>query len=95
MDFAQNGLNLQKLPSQVLHEIARSAKSRRKQRGLSQKELADRSGVSFGSIQRFEQSGLIALDSLLKIAFTLDCLEGFDALFPSDDLPKSLDDLFK
>lgn len=76
-------------------ELAQRAKARRKQRGLSQKELAMRSGVSFGSLQRFEQSGLIALESLLRIAFALDCMDGFDALFPADAAPKRLEDLFK
>jgi transcriptional regulator with XRE-family HTH domain len=85
----------QKLPSVVMSSVAKNAKARRKQRKLSQKELAQRSGVSFGSIQRFEQSGLIALEALLKIAFALDCIDGFEGLFPEDNAPKTLDDLFK
>jgi transcriptional regulator with XRE-family HTH domain len=86
---------LQPLPHQALTDIAAKARARRKQRKLSQKELAERSGVSFGSIQRFEQSGLISLEALLKIAFALDCIDGFGGLFPEDNAPKSLDDLFK
>ncbi len=86
---------LQKLPLSIMFDIAAKAKARRKMRHLSQKELAERSGVSFGSIQRFEQSGLISLEALLKIAFALDCTDGFEALFPEDNAPKTLDDLFK
>jgi transcriptional regulator with XRE-family HTH domain len=86
---------LQKLPHQVMADIAAKARARRKHRQLSQKELAERSGVSFGSIQRFEQSGQIALEALLKIAFVLECIDSFDSLFPVDTAPKSLEDLFK
>ncbi len=47
----------------------------------SQVELAQRSGVSLGSLKRFEQSGEIALTALIKIAFTLgeqeDCKRWF------------------
>jgi len=84
-----------KLPSIVMSELAKSAKARRKQRELSQKALAQHSGVSFGSIQRFEQSGQISLEALLKIAFALECIDSFENLFPVDDAPTSLDDLFK
>ncbi len=76
-------------------DMAERAKARRKQRRMSQKALAERSGVSFGSIQRFEQSGQIALEALLKIAFALECIDGFESLFPADTAPKSLEDLFK
>lgn len=48
-----------------------------------------------GSLKRFEKSGQISLDSLLKIAFTLKSLAEFEQLFPAKEIPKSLDDLFK
>lgn len=84
-----------KLPSTAMSEVAKNAKARRKQRGLSQMALAQHSGVSFGSIQRFEQSGQISLEALLKIAFALECIDGFESLFPVDKTPKTLDELFK
>jgi len=63
---------------------------------LSQEGLAARSGVSWSSLKRFERTGLIALDSLLRIALVLDCLGDFDKL-ASDSLPldenKTLDDI--
>ena len=44
----------------------------RKRRKISQQKLADLSGVSYGSIKRFETSGQISLLALTKIAMALD-----------------------
>ena len=41
-----------------------------------------------GSLKRFEKSGQISLDSLLKIAFTLKSLAEFEQLFPAKEIPK-------
>lgn len=56
-------------------------KKRRKELGLSQKELSMRSGVSYGSIRRFEAQGDISLKSLMKISSAIACLEDFNALY--------------
>jgi len=61
-------------------EIASRFKARRVAMNLTQEELAVRSGVSLGSLKRFERLGLIALDSLLNLALVLDCLNDFDKL---------------
>ena len=55
-------------------------KARRLAMNLTQRELAARSGVTWSSLKRFERRGLIALDSLLKLALVLDCLDDFDKL---------------
>ncbi len=65
----------------VLADLVTRVKTRRKEARLSQKELAVRSGVSYASLRRFENTGEIALVSLLKIAQTLSCLEDVDSLF--------------
>ena len=52
---------------------------------LSQAGLAKRSGVTLGSLKRFETTGLIAFDSLLKLALVLDCLGDFDKVAADDD----------
>lgn len=44
----------------------------RKRRSISQEKLAQISGVSFGSVKRFENTGQISLISLTKIAMALD-----------------------
>lgn len=53
----------------------------RKRKKISQQELAVRSGVSLGSVKRFEQSGEISLKSLTKIAIALSVEGELDALF--------------
>jgi len=60
--------------------IASRFKARRLAMNLTQEELAARSGVTLGSLKRFERLGLIALDSLLNLALVLDCLDDFDKL---------------
>lgn len=63
-----------------------NVKKRRKELKLSQKLLAQKSGVSYASIRRFESSGDISLSSLLKIANTLNCLDDFGALFCNQNI---------
>ena len=61
----------------ILKGIVDRVKLRRKELKLTQKEFAKRSGVSYGFIRRFENSGEISLTSLLKIANAINCLEDF------------------
>ena len=65
----------------VTEQLVEREKQRRKKLHLSQRNLANKSGVSYASIRRFENIGEISLNSLLKIANALDCLEEFDAVF--------------
>jgi transcriptional regulator with XRE-family HTH domain len=67
-----------KTPQDVLRELAGRFKARRLATNLTQEGLAARSGVSWSSLKRFEYTGLIALDALLKLALVLDCLSDFD-----------------
>lgn len=53
----------------------------RKRRKISQKELAARSGVSLGSLKRFEQSGEISLQSFTKLAIALEVEKELESLF--------------
>lgn len=57
----------------------------RKRRKISQKELSEKSGVSFGSIKRFETTGQISLISLTKIAIALGCSSEITEMF--SDVP--------
>lgn len=65
----------------ILYKLVEREKKRRKEAGLSRKELSYKSGVSYSSIRRFEETGEISLDSLMKIAQTLDSLSDFNNLF--------------
>ena len=64
-------------PSDIQDQLRVKFKTRRKQLGYTQTELAECSGVSLGSLKRFESTGQISLESFLKLAFVLECLEEF------------------
>lgn len=81
---------LLKTPKEIRQEIAARTKECRLALNISQKELAERSGVSLGSIKRFESSGLISLASLLELALVLDHLDNFSALFAAKEATVSL-----
>jgi len=70
-----------KTPIELGHIIALNLRVRRKARKLSLSRLSEISGVSYGSIKRFESSGEISLISLLKIAVVLECTDEFEQLF--------------
>ncbi|MEG0477562.1 MAG: helix-turn-helix transcriptional regulator [Raoultibacter sp.] len=72
---------IQKTPPEIAGELAQNVRARRKEAHLSQLALAKKSGVSLGSLKRFESSGEISLFSLLKIAIALDCEDDFTQLF--------------
>ena len=64
-------------PDSVMQTIKDNFKKRRLSFDLTQEGLANKSGVSLGSLKRFETSGQISLESLLKLAVILECLEDF------------------
>lgn len=69
--------------------LALKTQQLRKKTGISQLELSKRSGVSYGSLKRFETSGQISLESLLKLAYFFDRLDDFILVFQIDaDLEK-------
>lgn len=84
-------------PKDVAEHIAKQAQAKRLFFNLSQKSLSERSGVSFGTLKKFERTGKISLESLLRIALTLNALEEFKELFRPKPLENfsSLDELLK
>lgn len=76
-----NTFDFLKSPADINMEIAKRVQKKRKTHKLTQQQLAQRSGVSLGSVKRFERTGEISLSSLVKIAFALDCEKDFDELF--------------
>jgi transcriptional regulator with XRE-family HTH domain len=85
-----------KTPRDVQRELADRFKARRLAMNLTQEGLAARSGVSWSSLKRFEYTGLIALDALLRLALVLGCLADFDRVCANDGqslASKSLDEL--
>ena len=71
----------QKTLTEINNDIAQKIVRLRKRKKITQKQLAARSGVSLGSLKRFEQSGEISLQSLTKIAIALDVENELEDLF--------------
>lgn len=79
--------SLDPTPVEMAHKLALKHKALRRQLKMSQAEMAERSGVSLGSLKRFERTGKIALESLLKLMHLLGRLQEVEALLnPGDDL---------
>ena len=62
-------------------KLAQRIRNIRRRRSISQEKLAEMSGVSYGSIKRFETSGQISLISLTKIAIALGLADELRNLF--------------
>lgn len=69
---------------------AQRAKELRLNENMTQKELAGRTGISVGTIKRFERTGEIQFHSLLKVALVLGRLDEFDDVFTFSPAPVSL-----
>lgn len=71
----------QKTPNEIAKNLTEKIKQQRKRLKISQQELAQKSGVSLGSIKRFETKHEVSLQSLIKIAIVLDLDASFENLF--------------
>lgn len=83
---------IEELPSDVATLIAQRAKSRRLQFGLTREVLAERAAVSAETIKRFESTGRITLETLLRLCFALEALRDFDGVLRSGS-PRTLSEL--
>ncbi len=62
-------------------KLAQRVRNIRKRRSISQEKLASMSGVSYGSVKRFESTGQVSLLSLTKIAMALDIADELRNIF--------------
>lgn len=77
-------------PTEMQKNVASRARELRLELNLSQQTLSEKSGVSYGSLKKFEQTGQISLESLLKLAVILGCMDDFNALFVHKSAEKAL-----
>lgn len=70
-----------KSPNDIAKEFVEMIKQQRKMLKISQVQLAVKSGVSLGSIKRFESKYEISLNSLIKILIALNLEKDFESLF--------------
>ena len=89
-DFVFNFMEV--TPQEINLKIAERARAIRKRRKMSQERLSEKSGVSLGSVKRFERSGEISLMSLTKLAIALEIEQDMKKLF--SDVPyRSLEEI--
>jgi len=88
----QYGLN--KKPADWMLEMAKRHKMLRKQAGFTQSDLARRSGVSLGSLKRFETSGQISIQSLFLLIDVLGRLDDLDKIMKPIENMKEIERLF-
>lgn len=67
-------------PSEVAQRLGERCAQLRLLRTWKRTTLAERAGVSVFLIKRFESSGQVSLENLLKLALALDCLDSFESL---------------
>ncbi|MCR5776161.1 MAG: helix-turn-helix domain-containing protein [Lachnospiraceae bacterium] len=72
---------LWKTPSEINKDLATKIKRIRKRKKITQKQLADRSNVSYGAYKKFEQTGEISLLSFTKIVMELGLTNELESLF--------------
>jgi transcriptional regulator with XRE-family HTH domain len=72
--------------------VAGRLRALRLRQGWTRRTLAERSGVSLGSLERFERSGKVSLERLLKLAHAVGRLHEFEGVFGAP-AATSLDEL--
>ena len=69
---------------EVALQLAKRLRQLRLERNWKQETLAERSGVSLGSLRRFEYSGEISLKNLLNLCVVLGRLDEFTHLLEAE-----------
>ncbi len=70
-----------KTPNDIAKELIEKIKQHRKKLKISQAQLASKSGVSLGSIKRFESKYEISLNSFIKILIALNLEQDLENIF--------------
>lgn len=81
----------QKSPKEMMMLLSENIKVLRKQEKMSQRELSERSGVAYASVRKFESTGIISLESLLKICDALKRLTDFESILLPSDMKRKKD----
>ena len=81
----------QKSPKEIMILLSKNIKALRKQEKMSQRELSERSGVAYASVRKFETTGIISLEPLLKICEALKRLTDFESILLPSDMKRKKD----
>lgn len=80
-------------PDDILAQVAENFRKRRVEKNITRKRMSELSGVPLSTLARFEQKGLIAFESLIKLAIALGYTSEIKNLFsvPKFDTMEELD----
>ena len=85
---------LEMTPAKAKIVLATNMKERRLALDLTQVGLSERSGVALGTLRKFEQSGTISIDNLLRLMLVVGGLrEIVEASAPPSTSFSSIDDV--
>jgi len=81
--------------SDIIRQLGKQYSDYRKRMGYTQKEVAEKSGLSVFTISSFENGSStgVTLSSFIKLLRAIDCLDEIEKLLPV--LPESPRTLFK
>jgi transcriptional regulator with XRE-family HTH domain len=83
-------------PAKALRKLAENVRSRRLSAGLTQEGLAERSGVALPTLRKFEQTGVISLESFLRLLLVVGGIEDvIEAIKPVKPAFSSIDEVLK
>ncbi|PCI07503.1 MAG: hypothetical protein COB73_08150 [Flavobacteriaceae bacterium] len=80
-----NKYGMNSTANEVMQLLAKKTRILRKQKKLTQKKLSDKSGVAYASIKKFESTGIISLESFLKLCNALGRLNELEAILKVAD----------
>ncbi|MCY3594118.1 MAG: helix-turn-helix transcriptional regulator [Bacteroidetes bacterium] len=81
-------------PTKAKIALAENMRERRLALNLTQAGLSERSGVALGTLRKFEQSGAISIDNLLKLMLVVGGLRKIvEASAPDQETFSSIDDV--
>ena len=83
-----------KTPNEMAMDTAERFRRIRKAKGVTIKELSEKSGVPYSTIRRFEHSGEMSFTSLVKIASALGEDRQITGLF-ADYVPGSIEEVIR
>ena len=80
-------------PDDIMMQVAENFRKRRVEKNITRQRIAELSGVPLSTVARFEQKGLIAFESLIKLAMGLGYTSEIKDLFsaPKYDTMEELD----
>lgn len=81
-------------PYEIAMDTAVRFRRMRKAKGVTMKELSERSGVPYATVRRFEHTGEVSFLSLVKMTSALNEDREITALF-ADRIPGSIEEIIR